>query len=451
MVCATRNSRRKNLNAADEVPTTGEGAGELWAFLELGVEPEAKPDIKDEIEDEDEDERDPNDLVDKVARKQQFSRLFKNPHAELNASEWKKRNKNKRCERCSTRDLPCRSEILGRKLVCEQCNKTRERKYSRLDDFRKESIMKKMGLNETLWEELMKDHIEDKGRKGTYRRKEMGRRVGEAENQETEEVDELDSDDEPQLNVTTVNGSEVGHGKRGRAVTDDGVSPSSSTSDAPATKKAKVEVVLNKTNRRGRRGIYKPARADDLKSSPITNSHHDIATSKAGLGLPAMMIHGLPDMMTSTSTSLQPLADDFALPDLMETSPAPTPPPEATSDANLLCPPPAFPKASTPEINANISASTNRPENTVPVPPHRSIRQTQDIARTPNPPQPPHSRQPIPPELSLRVLKRELEDISSDLRYGRIDERSAMIKFDDVADRIGRRAALCTGSGADGA
>ncbi|KAL0060816.1 hypothetical protein AAF712_012409 [Marasmius tenuissimus] len=424
MVCATRNSRRKNLNAADEVPTTGEGAGELWAFLELGVEPEAKPDIKDEIEDEDEDERDPNDLVDKVARKQQFSRLFKNPHAELNASEWKKRNKNK-------------------------CNKTRERKCSRLDDFRKESIMKKMGLNETLWEELMKDHIEDKGRKGTYRRKEMGRRVGEAENQETEEVDELDSDDEPQLNVTTVNGSEVGHGKRGRAVTDDGVSPLASTSDAPAAKKAKVEVVLNKINRRGRRGIYKPARADDLKSLPITNGHHDIATSKAGLGLPAMMIHSLPDMMTSTSTSLQPLADDFALPDLMETSPTPTPPPEATSDANLLCPPLAFPKASTPEINANISASTSRPENTVPVPPHRSIRQTQDIARIPNPPQPPHSRQPIPPELSLRVLKRALEDICSDLRYGRIDERSAMVEFDDVADRIGRRAALCTGSGAD--
>ncbi|KAL0056987.1 hypothetical protein AAF712_016396, partial [Marasmius tenuissimus] len=36
----------------------------------------------------------------------------------------------------------------------------------------------------------------------------------------------------------------------------------------------------------------------------------------------------------------------------------------------------------------------------------------------------------IPPELSLSVLKRALEDISSDLRYGRIDVPSAMAKFD---------------------
>ncbi|KAK1233394.1 hypothetical protein PQX77_003449 [Marasmius sp. AFHP31] len=93
MEYATRNPRRGNLNAADEVPTTGKGAGELWTFLELGDESEAKHDTKSEAEDED--EWDPNDLVHKAAHKQQFSRLFNNPHAGLNASEWKERNKNK--------------------------------------------------------------------------------------------------------------------------------------------------------------------------------------------------------------------------------------------------------------------------------------------------------------------------------------------------------------------
>ncbi|KAL0066929.1 hypothetical protein AAF712_005918 [Marasmius tenuissimus] len=55
---------------------------------------------------------------------------------------------------------------------------------------------------------------------------------------------------------------------------------------------------------------------------------------------------------------------------------------------------------------------------------------------------------PIPPELSLSVLKRALEDISSDLRYDRIDVPSAMAKFDDVAERIGKRATFCLTSGA---
>ncbi|KAK1234357.1 hypothetical protein PQX77_002448 [Marasmius sp. AFHP31] len=50
---------------------------------------------------------------------------------------------------------------------------------------------------------------------------------------------------------------------------------------------------------------------------------------------------------------------------------------------------------------------------------------------------------PIPLELSLSVLKRALEDVSSDLRYNRIDVPSAMAMFDDVAERIGRRGDLC--------
>ncbi|KAK1216090.1 hypothetical protein PQX77_021268 [Marasmius sp. AFHP31] len=109
------------------------------------------------------------------------------------------------------------------------------------------------------------------------------------------------------------------------------------------------------------------------------------------------MIHGLPNVTTSTSASLQPQAADFTLPDLIETSP--TPPPAATSGTNPPRPLPAPPKASTPETNANISASTSEPKYMVP-PTHWSIQQIQNfifIIGTPNPPQPPPSRQPIPP------------------------------------------------------
>ncbi|KAJ8096073.1 hypothetical protein PM082_022691 [Marasmius tenuissimus] len=122
--------------------------------------------------------------------------------------------------------------------------------------------MEKMGLDEVLWEELMKEYVANKGRKATHSRKEMGYRVGEAEERETEERDELDSDDEPRFIVMSINGSGTGHGKRRRAVTDDGGVPSSSASDVPAAKKVKVEVVLNKTNGRGKRGTHKPAHAN---------------------------------------------------------------------------------------------------------------------------------------------------------------------------------------------
>ncbi|KAK1218660.1 hypothetical protein PQX77_018648 [Marasmius sp. AFHP31] len=48
----------------------------------------------------------------------------------------------------------------------------------------------------------------------------------------------------------------------------------------------------------------------------------------------------------------------------------------------------------------------------------------------------------IPPGLSLSTLKRTLEDICSDFRYQRIDVPSAMAKFDEVAEKIRKRAVL---------
>ncbi|KAL0566514.1 hypothetical protein V5O48_015498 [Marasmius crinis-equi] len=54
------------------------------------------------------------------------------------------------------------------------------------------------------------------------------------------------------------------------------------------------------------------------------------------------------------------------------------------------------------------------------------------------PPAPPPSNPA--PELNLSVIKRQLEDLCSDFRYGRVDVQSALGRFDGVAARIGRFA-----------
>ncbi|KAL0060388.1 hypothetical protein AAF712_012839 [Marasmius tenuissimus] len=88
-------------------------------------------------------------------------------------------------------------------------------------------------------------------------------------------------------------------------------------------------------------------------------------------------------------------------------------------------------------IQNTVSAPPACPHVNIPATPTQ-VRPVQRLPQT----------QPIPPSLSLSVLKRALEDISSDLRYDRSDVRGAMAQFDDVAERIGKRAALCSNSGA---
>ncbi|KAK1216453.1 hypothetical protein PQX77_020922 [Marasmius sp. AFHP31] len=105
----------------------------------------------------------------------------------------------------------------------------------------------------------------------------------------------------------------------------------------------------------------------------------------------------------------------------------------------------SFASASSSTTRVPSSTHTQNTVSATPTCPHVKVRTTpasvQALQRPPN-------VRPIPPELSLLVLKRALEDISSDLRYNRVDVPSAMAKFDEVAERIGKRAALCITPGA---
>ncbi|KAK1235002.1 hypothetical protein PQX77_001780, partial [Marasmius sp. AFHP31] len=150
----------------------------------------------DELELEDEEERDPNDIVHKravtvtPALKQQFSRLFGRKYPECIVTEWKGRHRDMKCERCTTSGLPCTSHLGDRKLVCQECHKTSERKCSRLYEFRKEFIIGKMGIDEDLWDALVKVYLEEKSQKRIQKRMEKARRIKEAEDRRrTEEED----------------------------------------------------------------------------------------------------------------------------------------------------------------------------------------------------------------------------------------------------------------------
>ncbi|KAL0057948.1 hypothetical protein AAF712_015388 [Marasmius tenuissimus] len=506
------------LNGSRVMRTWSEGPGTFEVDFESGDEDDDDDESDDDEADdgesdgdsdesEDESERDPNDNVFKraititPALQQQFSRLLNRHCAEPEVFEWKKRNKERKCERCITYALPCTSNLGDRKLICQECNRTRERRCSRVNDMRKESIMKKMGIDEDLWERLKKVHLEDKSRRTIQRRKEKTRRMEKAVQQETEEEDELDSDyeDVPQRAVTSTTTDLGTYGKRKRTPVDDEGALSRSSSRPPPAKKGKtkpevvIEVILNKT-KSGYRECLRPARNKNIKPSELSNEVNkdcgekilnevpgDIEPALAadvvrgtkrprrptedadnvGVGqrkrsrdaekgiISDLDTHGRsgptdhPTTTPSTSTSLallqphsttvdrKPTAEGFMASDKATTSGSPSLTRNAVHRPPLTAPP-LEPSSTEPNQIHNVAKLSQ-------LPPSRCFPPTGQAGESPAVP-PPRS---IPPELSLSVLKRALEDISSDLRYDRIDVPTAMVKFDEVAERIGRRASLC--------
>ncbi|KAJ8095916.1 hypothetical protein PM082_015137 [Marasmius tenuissimus] len=228
----------------------------------------------DELKDEEE-ERDPNDIVHRrvvtatPTLKQQFLPLFNNSHyPDHKVFEWKETHRNEKCERCATLGLPCTSNLGDRKLVCHECNSTNTKKCSRLNNFRKEFIMKKMGINEPLWEVLKEAFLEDKSQKTIQKRIEKARHMEEAEEQGTEE-DELDSnlEDEPQGIATSTKRDSGTRDKRKHMTVDDGGFISRSIPNSPPAKKGKVmpEVVINKS-------ILKKIKSREHKNSKAAGS-----------------------------------------------------------------------------------------------------------------------------------------------------------------------------------
>ncbi|KAK1215061.1 hypothetical protein PQX77_022344 [Marasmius sp. AFHP31] len=439
--------------------------------------------------DEDEEERDPNDIVHKrvitatPALEQQFLALFNKTHfPDRKAIEWK-------THRAKARNLE------KRKLVCHECQRTSARKCSRVDDFRKEFVMGTMGIDEDLWEVLKEAYLEKKGRNTLQKGMAKARRMEEAEEQETEEEDELDSDHEvaPQETATSMKRDMRTRDKRKRIIADDGEPISSSISNSLPAKKGKnvPEVVIDKRILKkilgGERGNSKAgSRSKNVKSSESsiqTNSHRvkRITSDISGIIEPANTSDVVGGSKRPRRSTIQaknaeaerrkrrkvaehdigdldtPIHDgSIGLPiPAGATTVAKTTSPGNVATTNVVYPLPLLP-ASVSESTKTNMPSMSAQQTTLPPP---KLNQTTPNAVISSPHVPPRGQvearrlpppRPIPPELSLSVLKRAFEDISSDLRYNRIDVPSAMAQFDDVAERIGRRADLCVVSESKG-
>ncbi|KAJ8091636.1 hypothetical protein PM082_020870 [Marasmius tenuissimus] len=486
---------------ASTTPSTVEQHSEVSRDTEADNESEVdEQNSEDELEDEE--EQDPNDIVHRravtttPALKQQFSRLYAQQYPERIVTEWKERHMDMKCERCTTSGLPCTNHLGDRKLVCQECNRTSVKKCSRVYEFRKEFIIGRMGITEDLWEVLIKVYLEEKGQKTMQKRQEKARRMKEAEDRcRTEEEDELNlgHEDAPRWVTMSTKRDRGTRGKRKRVVVEDEGAISSSCSDSPPTKKGKnkPEVVIDKRTldkiKRGERKNTKATSKENAKSSESstktnTNRIKTITSDVPNTIEPANIgdaVRGSKRPRQSTVQAKNAEAEQrkrrriiekditsdsdthshdgfIGLPiatAVINTEPASagaTTGAKATSSGNAATTSIVY---SLPLLPASVSKSTktNVPPTSAqkvvpayPSPDQNTANIFDSGVQLPPSLPPPRS---IPPELSLSVLKRALEDISSDLRYNRIDVPSAMARFDDVADRIGKRADLCVVSG----
>ncbi|KAL0059703.1 hypothetical protein AAF712_013536 [Marasmius tenuissimus] len=262
--------------------------------------------------------------------------------------------------------------------------------------------------------------------------------------QETEEEDELDSDyeDVPQRAVTSTTTDLGTYGKRKRTPVDDEGALSRSSSRPPPAKKGKtkpevvIEVILNKT-KSGYRECLRPARNKNIKPSELSNEVNKDCGEKILNEVPGDIEPALAaDVVRGTKRPRRPTedADNVGVGQRKRSRDAEK---GIISDLDTHgrsgpTAPPLEPSSTEPNQIHNVAKLSQ-------LPPSRCFPPTGQAGESPAVP-PPRS---IPPELSLSVLKRALEDISSDLRYDRIDVPTAMVKFDEVAERIGRRASLC--------
>ncbi|KAK1233979.1 hypothetical protein PQX77_002829 [Marasmius sp. AFHP31] len=527
-----RNSARKKVNNREEgvenelvasVSTQDPNEHKKENNQDASATPHIEVYMEPEVDnDEDEEERDPNDIVDKrvitatPALKQQFQALFNKTHfPDQKAIEWKKTHRDNKCERCTALGLPCTSNPGERELVCHECHRTSARKCSRVDDFRKVFVMEKMGIDEGLWKVLKEAYLEEKSRTTIQKGMEKTHRMEEAEEQGTEEEDELDCDYEvaPQETATSTK-RDV---KQKRIIADDGGPISSSIPNSSPAKKGKrlqhiPEVVIDKRiikkilggGRENSKAATSSSRnvgriqpdftyvytSQKVRSSAFsirTNTHRvkRVTSDISGINEPANtsdVVDGSKRHRRPTRQALnaeaehrkrRKVAGNDIIGDLnthahdgsaglpiataaISTNPAPagaTTSAQTTSPGNAAATNDIYPL---PLLPASVSKSTktkvpsmSAQQTTLPPP---KLNQTTPNAVISSPHVPPQGQvearrlpppRPIPPELSLSVLKRALEDISSDLRYNRIDIPSVMTQFDDVAERIGRRADLC--------
>ncbi|KAL0566625.1 hypothetical protein V5O48_015380 [Marasmius crinis-equi] len=285
-----------------------------------------------------------------------------------------------------------------------------------MEMFRKDLMMPKMGIREVeVWETLNREYLKDKGKE------KMKEKFGSKDDEEDElELDEgewraegyrglsargrADPEKSPAKRVHSLRKVEVviqtrkkrdrdeGEKNTETTATNPGFATLSETSRSGGTDNPKNQPAKTHEHKRQRRPTEKAQAEEKNKNKKVTT----LQSSRAALDPnSATPFSSMPSHASILNQNVVPASSRFALP---------------------------------------ASTSLRTPSNAL-----------QLVSSVPHiPPSTPVAND-LEPDLRLSVIKRQLEDLCSDFRYGRIDVQCALGRFDEVAMRIGRCASVASG------
>ncbi|KAJ8074111.1 hypothetical protein PM082_012403 [Marasmius tenuissimus] len=483
----SRATRKNSEEFNDNVPNET-GVLDNESDAQLGGSEESEEDKRDTLHGEDLAVRPNQRSAITLALWQQFEKLYKSRGTQKELHEWKERHKNEKCVRCTRLDFLCTKTANDGKIVCKECLSTIGKHCSRMDDFRKERMSKKMDISNDLWEEMNRQHLKRNHKEPLIR--EEGDVVS-AESGTEKEDPELDIQREDKT------GSLRGH-VSSKVTQKEALSASSTsapkghqkrkwfaqcedeTSSSPVTKRGKtlptrgnLEFMIEErvADREKNGDKYRPTRTADGKGSELqhagadrhahTNSSDDpmdekfwrrnskrkeqdmraIFLTPQGVDLP---IAASSNISTATPQLKAPLSSVSATPKAAGARPDITP---LSTESGV------FASMSSSLVQREENENTVNPVDVSVAPspapgegflavasPALSAQHLQQlhVHRLSTEPTAVFSAASLDSSFSLAVIKRQLEDVSSDLRYNRIDVASAMMKLDDVAARLGR-------------
>ncbi|KAL0567030.1 hypothetical protein V5O48_014967 [Marasmius crinis-equi] len=338
--------------------------------------------------------------------RQKFARFYHIHGANKERRRWKEEHRTQKCTNCKSSNLPC-TTTPDLKIRCAECHTSVT--CSKMETFRRDLMMQKMGIWEVeVWETLNREFLKEKNKR---------KREDFVESEDDEE-DELDSDEEEW--------QEEGYGKpsaRGKS------DPEKSPTKIKPPKK--VEVVIRTRKQRDREEknhtetvagftrpgeISGPGGTDSPKNQPVETRERKkqrLLTEKTQAVERNTNKNNVKKRATALSISRAALKSDTNLATPFRLMPSPT----STLSQDVV-----------PAVSSRFTLPASTPP-----------------SRTPQVPPPTPAANNLESDLRLSVIKRQLEDLCGDLRYGRIDAKSALGRFDEVAARIGRRASVASG------
>ncbi|KAL0570343.1 hypothetical protein V5O48_011623 [Marasmius crinis-equi] len=363
-----------------------------------------------EVEVESDSDADAGTVTITSSLKQEFARFYNVHGTNEERRKWKEDNRSLKCTNCASSKLPCTAKP-DLKIRCSECHTSVP--CSKMEVFRRDLMMPKLGIREVeVWETLNRGYLREKAKgKGKER---FG--------SEDDEKDELELDGEEEEEEGNKNASVRSRNDAGGSPTKKVYSPRKVEVVIQTRKKRDREEEKNNTKKMATNSGFtilsktSPEKTREQKRQRRPNEKAQAVERNKNKNMSKVAT------LSSSRAALNPNTDSATRFSLM-------PSPTSTLNQNVV---------STLNTSRLALPALTPPLRT----PSSALQLTSSVPRVP-PPTP--AGNDLEPDLRLSVIKRQLEDLCSDFRYGRIDVQSALGRFDEVAARIGRCANVVSG------